>query len=99
MARVSIPSVLRNYTDRKREVSLPGATVADIVRELTDAYPDLAPHILYDDRKLRDYINVFVDSTDIRQLDGQETSVGHDATVRLLPAIAGGAPEDREEPR
>lgn len=96
MPHVSIPSVLRNYTDRKREVTLPGATVADVVKELTDAYPDLAPHILDDDRKLRSYVNVFVDDVDIRQLDNQATTVSGDSTVRLLPAIAGGAPQDGE---
>jgi molybdopterin converting factor small subunit len=81
------------------QLTLPGATVAELVTALTDAYPDLAPHILDDDGALRSYVNVFVDDTDIRQLDGQATALSESSTVRLLPAIAGGAPDDRETAR
>ncbi|MDN5976272.1 ubiquitin-like small modifier protein 1 [Acidipropionibacterium jensenii] len=99
MAIVSIPSVLKSYTDRQRQVVLPGTTVAEVVKELTSAYPDLAPHILDEDGTLRDYVNVFVNDSDIRQLDGELTAVEEDSTVRLLPAIAGGAPDSGEGSR
>ncbi len=95
MPNVSIPSVLRNYTDRKRQLNLPGATVSEVVAELTTAYPDLKQHILDDDGKLRGYINVFVDDKDIRSLDGENTALTEDSSIRLLPAIAGGS-TDRE---
>ena len=92
MPNVLIPSVLRNYTDRKRQLDLPGDTVGEVVKELTAAYPDLQQHIL-DDGKLRSYINIFVDDQDIRSLDGEQTPVSANSSIRLLPAIAGGSPE------
>lgn len=94
MATVSIPSVLRTFTERQSQVSLAGANVGEVVASLAASYPDLAPHILDDSGNLRSFVNVFVGDTDIRSLQGPQTPVGDDTSILLVPAIAGGAPDD-----
>ncbi|GAA2182594.1 hypothetical protein GCM10009785_22510 [Brooklawnia cerclae] len=93
MAIVTIPSVLRTYTARQSRLTVPGATVEEVVSTLAASYPDLAPHILDDRGDLRSFVNVFVGEQDIRSLDGVTTHVDDDSAILLVPAIAGGAPE------
>ncbi|MFZ2623909.1 MAG: MoaD/ThiS family protein [Propionibacterium sp.] len=93
MATVSIPSVLRTFTERQSQVSLEGANVGEVVASLAASFPDLAPHILDDSGNLRSFVNVFVGDTDIRSLQGPQTPVSDETSILLVPAIAGGAPE------
>ena len=85
---ILIPSALRAFVDRKSEVEAEGATVGEALANLAAEYPDLKHQIYEDDTKLRGFVNVFVDGTNIKKLDGLATPVA--AVVTLVPAIAGG---------
>ncbi len=87
---VLIPTALRSFVDRKSEIEVEGSTVGEALANLADQYPDLKHQIYEDDVKLRGFVNVFVDGTNIKKLNGLETKVAQDATVMLVPAIAGG---------
>ncbi|WP_010262589.1 MoaD/ThiS family protein [Treponema primitia] len=84
-----IPTALRNFTDRKSEVTVEGATVGEAIRNFADAYPDIKQH-LYQETELRSFINVFVGETNIKALQGLDTKVADGSTIMLVPAIAGG---------
>ncbi len=87
---ILIPSALRAFVDRKSEVEAEGATVGEALANLAAEYPDLKHQIYEDDTKLRGFVNVFVDGTNIKKLDGLATPVASGAVVTLVPAIAGG---------
>lgn len=87
---ILIPSALRAFVDRNSEVEVDGATVGEALGSLAAQYPDLKPQIYEDDVKLRGFVNVFVDGTNIKKLDGLATPVASGATVMIVPAIAGG---------
>lgn len=87
---ILIPSALRAFVDRKSEVEAEGATVGEALGNLATQYPDLKQQIYEDDVKLRGFVNVFVDGTNIKKLDGLATQVSSGAVVTLVPAIAGG---------
>ena len=87
---VLIPSALRAFVDRKSEIEAEGATVGEVLAHVAAQYPDLKHQIYEDDTKLRGFVNVFVDGTNIRKLNGLETPVAAGATVMIVPAIAGG---------
>lgn len=87
---VLIPSALRAFVDRKSEIEAEGATVGEALAHVAAQYPDLKHQIYEDDTKLRGFVNVFVDGTNIKKLDGLETPVAAGATVMIVPAIAGG---------
>ena len=87
---ILIPTALRSFVDRKSEVEVEGSTVGEALANLAGQYPDLKHQIYEDDVKLRGFVNVFVDGTNIKKLNGLETKVTQGATVMLVPAIAGG---------
>ena len=87
---ILIPTALRSFVDRKSEVDVEGSTVGEALANLAGQYPDLKHQIYEDDVKLRGFVNVFVDGTNIKKLNGLETKLAQGATVMLVPAIAGG---------
>ena len=87
---ILIPTALRSFVDRKSEVEVEGSTVGEALANLAGQYPDLKHQIYEDDVKLRGFVNVYVDGTNIKKLNGLETKLAQGATVMLVPAIAGG---------
>ncbi|AEF86027.1 thiamineS protein [Treponema primitia ZAS-2] len=86
---ILIPTALRNFTDRKSEVTTEGSTVGEALRNFTGTYPDIKQH-LYQGEELRSFINVFVEETNIKKLQGLDTKIADGGTIMLVPAIAGG---------
>ncbi len=90
MATVRIPPILRPEAGGNRQLELEGATVREVLENLTTSYPALRNRIFAGD-ELPQFLNVFVDGSDIRLTAGLETEVSDaSATVILLPAVAGG---------
>jgi len=87
---ILIPTALRAFVDRKSEVEAEGATVGEALASLTAQYPDLKRQIYDNDTALRGFVNVFVDGTNIKKLNGLDTPLAAGATVMIVPAIAGG---------
>jgi molybdopterin converting factor small subunit len=89
MATIRIPTPLRTYTNGSTTVSVKGRTVGEALQDLTRQHPDLSQH-LFDNGKLRNFVNVFLGEEDIRYLDGEATALEADARLRIIPSIAGG---------
>jgi molybdopterin converting factor small subunit len=90
MSRVRIPPTLRSATDGTKLVDIDGATVQEVVDNLIATYPALAAQVLGPDGQVNRFINVFLNDTDVRHLDGLSTAVGERDGIVLLPAMAGG---------
>ena len=90
MATVRIPPILRPEAGGNRQVETDGATVRDLLESLCVTYPALRDR-LFDGTELPQFLNVFIDGTDVRLLGGLDTAVDNGATVILLPAVAGGS--------
>jgi len=91
MARVLIPTPLRQYTAKQDTVSIPGATVAEVLNGLTARYPDLRKQIFNDAGKIRSFVNVYLNDEDIRYLSKDATAAEDGDTISLVPSIAGGS--------
>ncbi|OWK37988.1 ubiquitin-like small modifier protein 1 [Fimbriiglobus ruber] len=87
--KVQIPTPMREQAGGSAEVVVTGATVKAALDDLTRQHPALAAK-LFDNGKLRPYINVFVNDEDIRYLDDLDTPVKDGEIVALIPAVAGG---------
>jgi len=87
--QVRIPPTLREQTGGERELPAEGDTVRDLLEDLMGRFPALRAQIV-EDGDLAPFVNVYVEGEDVRTLDGLETEVRPDATVILLPAMAGG---------
>lgn len=90
MATVKIPPVLRTATDGEKEVSASGSNVGDVLRSVSESYPDTSGQIFGPDGDLNRYVNVYLNNEDVRVLEGLDTSVEDADTVMILPAMAGG---------
>ena len=64
--------------------------VSDAVLELTSSFPELKKHLIDTSGKIAPFINIFVDNSDIRSLDREQTAVTENAVICIIPAIAGG---------
>ncbi len=88
--RVRIPTQLRPLSGGNSEVSVDGATVAEVLKALEAAHPGFADRLFDEEGKLRRFVNVFVAEEDIRFLEGVDTPVADGTTVSIVPAVAGG---------
>ena len=91
MAKILIPTPLRQYVDKKDSVELGGATVGELLGALTSQYGDLRRHLYNDEGKLRSFVNVYVNDEDIRYLSKDATPIKEGDTVSIVPSIAGGS--------
>jgi len=90
MSTVRIPPTLRAATDGTKLVEVDGETVREVVDNLIGRYPSLAGQLLGSDGSVNRFVNVFLNDTDVRHLDGLATVVTERDSVVLLPAMAGG---------
>jgi adenylyltransferase/sulfurtransferase len=90
MAKVLIPTPLRQYVEKKDTVEAAGASVAEVLAGLTTAHPDLRKQIFTDEGKLRSFVNVYLNDEDIRYLNKDKTAVKDGDTLSIVPSIAGG---------
>src|ERR1700682_5482371 len=98
MAKVLIPTPLRQYVDKKDTVELSGSTVGEVLDSLTSQYSDLRRHLFNDQGKLRSFVNVYVNDEDIRYLQKDATALKDGDTVSIVPSIAGGSVAAPPEP-
>ena len=89
MPSVRIPPTLRTETGGERQVAASGDTVRELLDDLMGRFPTLRGQLLADD-ELVSFVNVYVEGEDVRTKNGLETAVHEDATVIVLPAMAGG---------
>ena len=90
MAKVLIPTPLRQYAGGQKEVEVHGATVGEILTSLTSEYGDLRRHLYTDEGKLRSFVNVYLNDEDVRYLDKDRTAAARGDTLSIVPSIAGG---------
>jgi sulfur-carrier protein len=86
---VRVPPVLRDEAGGARQVEASGSTVRELLEDLSGRLPALGDKV-YDGADIRPYVNVYVDGEDVRTSGGLDAPVRENATVVLLPAMAGG---------
>ena len=89
---VSIPTPLRSFTGGRDTVLLRGATVGEVLDGLLAAYGGLRRHLMQEDGRLRSFVNLYVNDTDIRALKSTATPVHEGDVLTIVPSIAGGSP-------
>jgi len=96
MAKILIPTPLRPYTDKQDAVDATGATVGELLADLTRRHSGLKAHLYNEQGKLRSFVNVYVNDEDIRYLQKEQTPVAANDTVSIIPSVAGGVPTSAE---
>ena len=87
MALVRVRGPLKQLAGDRSEHAIEGGSVGELLAELERTHPAAKGWILDERGVLRRHINVFVNG----ELGGQDTQVGRDDEVDVLPAISGGS--------
>jgi molybdopterin converting factor small subunit len=87
---VLIPTPLRRFTNQEARVTASGATIAELLDSLDARYPGLAGQIRENNGQIRRFVNVFVNGTNARDLDGAATAIKVGDEIGIIPAMAGG---------
>ena len=87
---VRVPTILRPLTGGAAEVSVEGATLADVLDALEADHTGIRARVLDEDGKLRRFVNVYVNDDDVRFADGLQTPTPDGSSVSIIPAVAGG---------
>ncbi len=90
MAKILIPTPLRQFTGGADTIEASGATVGELLAALTAAHPDIKKNLFNDEGKLRSFVNIYVNDEDIRYLSREATEIAVGDTVSIIPSIAGG---------
>lgn len=87
---VFVPSPLRQHCDGARKLMLSAPTVRATLEELERGYPSLYRSVCDETGAVRQHINVFVNSTHMRDREGLDTELASGDTIIILPAVSGG---------
>jgi len=87
---VKLPTILRKFTGDEARVTVEGATLEEVLKDLESRYPGATKNVLAEGGGLHRFINVYVNDEDVRYLGSLETAVADGDVVSILPAVAGG---------
>jgi len=88
--QVLIPTPLQKFTADEASVELEATSVDGLIDALDGRYPGLKNRLCDENGKLRRFLNVYVNSEDIRFLENQATPLKSGDEVSIVPAVAGG---------
>jgi molybdopterin synthase sulfur carrier subunit len=91
-AVIYMPGYLRTFADGHDRVEVEyGATVRDALESLRRIHPGVCARVLDERGQVRQHVNVFVNTENIRDLSGLESQAGDGCEIYLLASVSGGA--------
>ena len=88
--KIHVPGPLREYAGGASELSTSAASVRAVLEELERRQPALYRNVCDETGAVRRHVNLFVNTSHIRDRDGLDTALAAGDTVTILPAISGG---------
>ncbi len=88
--QILIPTPLRPYAGKQSVIEVTAQTVGEALNGLVTQHPDLRKHLFSEDGKLRSFVNVYLNSEDIRYLNKDATPAKETDTISIVPSVAGG---------
>lgn len=90
MPHVRFTNHLRRFFADLHEVEVPGATVAETIRELEKRFPGMRGYIVDEQGMLRRHVNVFVGDDQVRDRERLSDALSSDSVVFIMQALSGG---------
>lgn len=88
--KVLIPTPLQKFTNDQATIECTATTVGSLIDSLEQNCPGIKARLCDDDGKPRRFLNFYVNSEDIRFLEGVDTPLADGDEVSIVPAVAGG---------
>lgn len=87
---IHVPGVLRGYCGGARQLSLAVSTVRAALEELERSQPSLHRNVCDETGAVRRHVNLFVNRSHVRDLEGLDTALRPGDVVSIIPAVSGG---------
>ena len=88
--KVLIPTPLQKFTDNQAVLQCDGGNITELIDSLEANCPGIKKSLCDEEGKPRRFLNFYVNSEDIRFLQGTETELNAGDEVSIVPAVAGG---------
>jgi len=89
-ATIFIPPPLRLYADGAAELDVSAPNVGAALRQLEQSHPSLHRNICDETGSVRRHLNLFLNKSHLRELQGLETPLSPGDVLFVLPAVSGG---------
>ena len=87
---IRVTSSLRAHCGGPSEVQLSASSVRAALGELERSHPSLYRGTCDETGAVRRHVNLFVNKSHVRDLDGLDTALAPGDVVTILPAVSGG---------
>jgi len=85
-----VPGVLRASCGGVSEFEIPAASVRIALQQIAGRYPELHRNVCDETGAVRRHVNLFVNSSNVRDLNGLDSTLTPGDVVMILPAVSGG---------
>lgn len=90
MATTYVPVTLRKFSEGQSMIDFSGSTIAEVLDKVRQKFPGLNEQLYSDAGELKPHIAVFVNDTNIRDLENEATPIQDRDEIYIVTAIAGG---------
>jgi MoaD family protein len=87
---VHVPAALRAYCEGASELSLSARSVRALLEDLKRRHPAFYRSICDETGAVRRHVNLFVNTSHVRDREGLDTALESGDVVTFLPAVSGG---------
>jgi len=87
---VFVPSALQKYTVNKSEITIEASNLLEMIAKLDEQCPGIRKHILSKTGELHRFINIYINSDNVHDLQGLSTCLCDGDEVTIVQAVAGG---------
>jgi sulfur-carrier protein len=87
---VLIPTPLQKFTNEQASIDCAASNISELIEALDQNYQGIKSRLCDEEGKPRRFLNLYVNSEDIRFLDGVNTELKDGDEVSIVPAVAGG---------
>ncbi len=88
--KVLIPTPLQKFTNDQATLECSGSNIAELLESLEQNFPGIKSRLCDEQGQPRRFLNLYVNSEDIRFLEGTDTPLKEGDEVSIVPAVAGG---------
>ncbi|MGK7930451.1 MAG: MoaD/ThiS family protein [Microcystaceae cyanobacterium] len=88
--KVLVPTPLQKFTNNQAVIECEGTTISGLIDSLEKACPGIKERLCDESGQPRRFLNFYVNSEDIRFLEGTDTALNEGDEVSIVPAVAGG---------
>lgn len=88
---IDVPATLRDCCEGASELMLSAPSVRAALEQLERSHPSLYRSVCDETGTVRRHMNLFVNTSHVRDLEGLDTALVPGDVITILPAISGGS--------